>query len=160
MIDVLQDATIDQLRDLRSFINCSTEYEPDIKQQLTDTLTDRISSLNLQQLMEPMVKEYIQKRKERVIMDKQILKEALANVEAMTVDEFEAECIKAGYTPERKEEVIDSEKAWGYPTLELTEAAKGMRVVIDKTNHTLTTTDCSKDTVIFTVRKSRGEFNV
>lgn len=32
----------------------------------------------------------------------QMLEEALANVEAMTADEFEAECIKAGYTPERK----------------------------------------------------------
>ncbi len=61
-----------------------------------------------------------------------------------------------------KEQVVitDSEKAWGYPTLELTEAAKGMRGAIEKINHTLTTTDCSKDTVIFTVRKSGGEFNV
>jgi hypothetical protein len=32
----------------------------------------------------------------------QMLEEALANIASMTVDDFEAECIKAGYTPERK----------------------------------------------------------
>ncbi|EIV8492746.1 hypothetical protein [Vibrio vulnificus] len=52
----------------------------------------------------------------------QMLEEALANVAAMTIDDFEAECVKAGYTPERKigfkmsssklVDCIDSDDIW------------------------------------------------
>ncbi len=41
----------------------------------------------------------------------QMLDEALARVDSMTAEEFEAECITAGYTPVRKHTFNMSEKS-------------------------------------------------
>ena len=62
---ILTEGTIEQLYDLRDYINCSNEFDLDTKQQLMDTLTDRIRFLNLAEKMKPLVEEFIQERKEK-----------------------------------------------------------------------------------------------
>ncbi len=42
----------------------------------------------------------------------QMLDEALAHIDSMTADEFETECVKAGYTPVRKLTFNMSEKSF------------------------------------------------
>jgi len=64
-MDILTEGTIEQLTDLRNHIKFSGEFDLDTKQQLMDTLTERIRFLNLEDKMSTLVDEFIQERKER-----------------------------------------------------------------------------------------------
>lgn len=65
MTNVLKEITIEKLYDLRDYINCCASYDLETKQQLMDEITSEIRFRNLEELMLPIVKEFIEERKEK-----------------------------------------------------------------------------------------------
>ncbi|CAH9014624.1 conserved hypothetical protein [Vibrio phage 501E54-1] len=64
MFNVMQDGTIEQLETLRTMIRNDQDYSEDTKEVLIECLSDRIRTLTLQKLMQPIVEEFIKERKE------------------------------------------------------------------------------------------------
>lgn len=56
-------ASDSELYDLRDFINCSADYDLDIKQQLMDLVTIELRDRRLKELMAPLVKEFIEEQR-------------------------------------------------------------------------------------------------
>ncbi|UUW39723.1 hypothetical protein VP14_036 [Vibrio phage VPMCC14] len=65
MTNVLKTCSIEKLYDLRDYINCSENYDIETKQILMDDITDEIRLRNLEEMMLPIVKEFIAEREEK-----------------------------------------------------------------------------------------------
>lgn len=65
MSDILRKLSIVKLYDLRDYINCSDDYDLTIKQQLMDDITSEIRLRNLEELMKPIVKDFIKEQEDK-----------------------------------------------------------------------------------------------
>tara|TARA_Y100001956_G_scaffold53935_1_gene52801 strand:- start:532 stop:732 length:201 start_codon:yes stop_codon:yes gene_type:complete len=63
-MNVLQECNVEQLEALKRYIKESEDFDSSTKEQLIETLSDRIRFLNLSEMMKPLVKEFIEERKE------------------------------------------------------------------------------------------------
>ncbi|AUR84866.1 hypothetical protein NVP1063O_199 [Vibrio phage 1.063.O._10N.261.45.C7] len=65
MKNVLLEATEQQLRDLRDYIRKSDKYSGELKEYIIEDISDEIRKRNLEELMKPLVAEFIKERKEK-----------------------------------------------------------------------------------------------
>tara|TARA_Y100001956_G_scaffold48961_1_gene47608 strand:- start:6744 stop:6944 length:201 start_codon:yes stop_codon:yes gene_type:complete len=64
-MNILQKGSVEQLEALKYYIENSDDFDTNTKEQLIETLSDRIRFLNLEEIMKPVVKEFIKERKEK-----------------------------------------------------------------------------------------------
>ena len=64
-MNILQEGSVEQLEALKYYIKESKDFDSNTKEQLIETLSDRIRLLNLEEMMKPVVKEFIEERKEK-----------------------------------------------------------------------------------------------